>query len=286
MNCETASPAIPTWKSCRPLWFRICTPARIAWIAASMLLAPLRCRYRFEPERLQVYILVRDLYSPLQDLVTAFGHQNIPLDRITLLDTGSTSPACLAELQRLQELGCCWRRIDKLDQVFGPYAPWLSRSLRRQLRASRYPVLITDADLAFPAAMPANWLEQLFSALNRHRFVSKVALPLTTVDLTVHKQDQIVNHERALLHHPAYLFITSLFLRSHPGFAVCTTDTTLALYRPARHFSTFSVRLPTGYALRHLPWYHEFVNSDEYRYYTNHKLHHFGEWSSRFTSPN
>jgi hypothetical protein len=275
-----ATTASRAWKRCRPLWFRINTPARIAWIAASVLQAPFRRRFRVDPARLQAFILVRDLHSPLQGLVAAFQQQGIPLGQITLVDTGCTAPACLAELQRLQALGCRWHRLPLAEQAFGPYAPWLSPALGLQLRASRYPVLVTDADLAFPAAFPADWLEQLFTALNAHRFVLKVALPLVTAQLTVPQHHQIVAHEQGLIRHPAYRLLTALLLRRHPGRAACTTDTTLALYRPARHFSTLSVRLPARYALRHLPWYREFVASEEFRYYTAHKLALFGEWSS------
>jgi hypothetical protein len=275
-----ATTASREWKCCRPLWFRLSSPARIVWIAASLLAAPLRRRFRCEPQRLQAFILVRDLHSPLQGLVAAFQQQGIPLDRITLVDTGSTAPACLAELRRLQTLGCTWHRVPPDEQAFGPYAPWLSPTLRRRIRASPYPFLVTDADLAFPAAMPPNWLPELFAALNAHRFALKAALPLITGDLTVPRCQQIVAHEQGLLRHPAYRLLTSLLLRRHPGRFACTTDTTLALYRPARHFSTLSVRLPGRYALRHLPWYREFVESGEFRYYTAHKLTLFGEWSS------
>jgi hypothetical protein len=279
-DATPATTASRAWKRCRPLWFRINTPVRIAWIVASVLLAPLRRRFRFDPARLQAFILVRDLHSPLQGLVSAFAAQGIPLGRITLVDTGCTAPECLAELRRLQELGCPWHRLPPAHQAFGPYSPWLSPVLRHQLQASRYPVLVTDADLAFPAAMPADWLERLFTALNRHRFALKVALPLSTVQLTVAQHEQIVAHEQGLMRHPAYRLLTTLLLRRDPGSAACTTDTTLALYRPAGQFSTLSVRLPHRYAVRHLPWYREFVDTEEFRYYTTHKLALFGEWSS------
>jgi hypothetical protein len=275
-----ATTASRAWKSCRPLWFRINTPARVAWIALSVLLAPLRHRYHCQPEQLQAFILVRDLYTPLQGLVKAFQQQGIPLGRITLVDTGSTAPACQAELQCLEALGCRWHRLPADEQAFGPYAPWLSPALRRQIRTSAFPYLVSDADLAFPAAMPADWLPDLFDALNAHRFALKAALPLRTGDLTVPQSPQIVAHEQALIRHPAYRLLTALLLRRHPGRAACTTDTTLALYRPARHFSTLSVRLPAPFALHHLPWYQEFVDSEQFRYYTSHKLALFGEWSS------
>lgn len=203
--------------------------------------------------------------------------QGIPDPSITLVDTGTTAPSCLDELQQLEALGCRWHRLPQSEQAFGPYALWLSPFLSRMIRSEAYPYLVTDADLAFPSAMPTNWLRELFAALNTHRFALKAALPLHIGDLTVAQRLQIVAHEQALIRHPAYRLLTALLLHSHPGRAACTTDTTLALYCPARHFSTLSVRLPTLYALRHLPWYQEFVDSEEFRYYATHKLALFGE---------
>lgn len=275
-----ATTATSEWKRCRPLWFRINTPQRILWIACSVLLSPLRRHHPLDPSRLQALILVRDLHSTLQPLVAIFQDQGIPLARILLVDTGSTAPACLAELRRLETLGCQWHRLPPAEQAYGPYAPWLSRTLRRQLSASSHPYLLTDADLAFPPTLPADWLSQLHAALNAHRFALKASLPLRTDDITVADRERIVAHEQGLIRHPAYRLLTRFLLRRHPGHAACTTDTTLSLYRPARHFSTLSVRLPAGYALRHLPWYQHFIESEEFRYYTAHKLPLFGEWSS------
>jgi hypothetical protein len=280
LRSTPATSATSAWKRCRPLWFRVNTALRIAWIGCSLLLAPLRRRYSFDPNKLQALILVRDLHSCLQPLVEAFQRQGIPLSRIILVDTGSTAPACLTELGRMESLGCVWLRVPPTEQAFGPYAPWLSPALRRQLRGNPHPYLVTDADLSFPPGVPDDWLQRLLGALNAHRFVLKASLPLRTDDITVADSERIVAHERGLMLHPAYRLLTSFLLSSDPGHFACTTDTTLSLYRPARHFSTLSVRLPVRYALCHLPWYQEFLESEEFRYYTDHKLPLFGEWSS------
>ncbi len=280
MTSTAATTASRAWRRCRPLWFRIGVLGRIAWITASLLIAPLRPRYRFDPARLQAFILVRDLYSPLEDLVAALSQQGLLAEHIILLDNGSSSPACLAVLEHLQRQGCRWLKVPSAEQGFGPYALWLSPVLRRQLQRDPYPFLVSDSDLACPNRLPAGWLPALFSALNQHRFALKIALPLRTSDISVPQRAMIRAHERSLLRHPAYRLLSLLLLRRHPGRALCTTDTTLALYRPARRFSTFSVRLPVRYALRHLPWYQPFVISAEFRYYKTHKLSLFGEWSS------
>jgi hypothetical protein len=275
-----ATTASRAWKRCRPLWFRIGTPARILWIVTSLLLAPFRRRYRYDPSRLRAFILVRDLHSPLQGLVAAFQQQGLPLERITLVDTGSSAPACLAALQRLRDQGCRYWPVPPAEQRFGPYVVWLSPHLRRELHQHPYPYLVTDADLQFPPNLPNNWLPKLFTTLNSHRFALKTSLPLRTGDLTVPQRAHIRAHERSLFRHPAYRLLSLLLVRRPAGQAVCTTDTTLSLYRPARCFSTLSVRLSPRYGLRHLPWYASFADSEEFRYYTTHKLSLFGEWSS------
>ena len=275
-----ATTASRAWRRCRPLWFRAGALGRIIWIATSLLLAPWRPRYRFEPARLRAFILVRDLHSTLPALVAALRQQGLLAEHITLLDNGSSSPACLAVLENLKQQGCRWLKVSSTEQGFGPYALWLSPILRRELQSDSYPFLVSDSDLACPTRLPADWLAELFKALNQHRFALKIALPLRTSDISVPQRAMIRAHERGLLRHPAYRLLSLLLLRRHPGRAVCTTDTTLALYRPSRRFSTLSVRLPVRYALRHLPWYQPFVNSAEFRYYTSHKLSLFGEWSS------
>jgi hypothetical protein len=144
----------------------------------------------------------------------------------------------------------------------------------------RYPFLVSDPDLAFPPNMPNDWLATLFRSLNAHRFVLKVAPSLITDGITIAHRESVCAHEKALAQQGAYQFLTRLLLGQRPGEAVCATDTTLALYRPARFFSTLSIRLPYTYSLLHKPWYSEFCETEDFQYYQSHKLKLFGEWSS------
>lgn len=268
------------WQRCRPLWFRLPRLLRILWILASIALGPLQQRWRFDSRRLRAVLLVRDLHSPLRPLVDGLLAQGLLAEHILLLDSGSSQPVCLDTLLSLQQRGCRLFRLPSADQRYGPYAAWMCPELRREIRRWRYPYLLSDADLAFPATLPADWLQQLFDTLNRHGGVLKVALPLLISDLTVDNREAIRAHETALIQDSAYRRLSRLLLGDTESAAVCPTDTTLALYRPSPCFSTFSIRLPTCYALRHLPWYSDFCDSAEYRYYQSHKLALFGEWSS------
>lgn len=268
------------WKRSRPLWFRLPRLFRIGWILAAVALGPWQRRWPLDPERTRALLLVRDLHSPLPGLVESLLQQGLRAEHILLLDSGSTSPTCLATLESLEQRGCRWIRLFPHEQRFGPYAPWLSPRLRAQIRSWGYPFLVSDPDLALPATIPSDWLAQLFRILNQNRSVLKVALPLAINDITVQNSDAIKAHEQGLHRQPAYRLLTRCLLGKSSEATVCTTDTTLALYRPAPFFSTLSIRLPLRYAIRHLPWYSEFCSSTEYRYYQAHKLALFGEWSS------
>jgi len=268
------------WKRSRPLWFRMPRLMRIVWILAALVLGLLRRRWPMDPVRIHALLLVRDLHTPLPGLVKSLVQQGLLAQHILLLDSGSTNPVCLASLEDLQQSGCRWIRLSPQEQRFGPYAPWLSSRLRAEICGWHYPYLVSDPDLAFPSSIPNDWLAQLFCMLNQHRSVLKVALPLAISDITVQNSAVIKAHEEGLQRQRAYRLLSRCLLGQRSEATVCTTDTTLALYRPARFFSTLSIRLPLRYAIRHLPWYDEFCTTHEYKYYQAHKFDLFGEWST------
>ena len=59
------------------------------------------------------------------------------------VDTGSTLPDCLNELQRLN-LGCSWIRLENSEQRYGPYSIWLVDRLQCVIRSQKYPYIVTD----------------------------------------------------------------------------------------------------------------------------------------------
>jgi len=268
------------WQQDRPLWFQIPRLWRIIWIFTALLLAPWQRRWPFQPRRVQAFVLVRDLHSSLYALVDNLLHQGLLPQHIFLLDSGSTSPACLATLASLAQRGCQLVQLSAAEQRFGPYAPWLSATVRQLISASQLPYLVTDPDLALPTTIPNDWLAQLFQTLNDHRYVLKAALPLAIDDITVTNSNAIQDHEQAIYRQTGYRLLSRLLLGKQPQAHICTTDTTLALYRPGQLFSTFSIRLSSEYSIQHLPWYQHFCLTPEYRYYQRHKLPLFGEWSS------
>lgn len=269
-----------SWKSSRPLWFRLPRLLRICLILSAVVLGPFQRRWSLAPHRIRALLIVRDLHSALPGMVETFLQQGILAKNIFLLDSGSTNPDCLSTLKTLEEIGCCLIRLSPQDQHFGPYAPWLSPTLRAKIRYWDYPYLVSDPDLVFTATIPGDWLAKLFAVLNMHRSVLKVALPLSIDDITVQNTAAIKAHEDGLYHQQAYRLLTRILLRKSSESTICATDTTLALYRPSKVFSTLSIRLPPQYSIKHLPWYVDFCSSHEYKYYQDHKLDLYGEWSS------
>jgi len=272
------------WKRSRPLWFRLPRPLRIGWIITAMALGPLQPHWILNPKRIRALLLVRDLHSPLHLLMESLLQQGLLAEHILLVDTGSTNPGCLSALSALEKRGCRLINLSQQEQCFGPYAPWLSPTLRRQIRSWRYPYLVSDPDLAIPANIPSDWLAQLFNMLNKHRALTKAALPLSVNDITVENTAAIKAHEEDLIRQWPYRLMSRCLLGKSSKSAICATDTTLALYRPGKRFSTLSIRLSSRYAIKHLPWYESFCQTMEYKYYQKHKLNIFGQWSSSPTS--
>jgi len=268
------------WKKCRPLWFSLPSLCRVFAIFSYLLLSFLRKRWVFDPQRIHVIILVRDLFSALPALIDAFLEQGVLANNIIILDLGSSALPCLDTLTSLEQFGCSWIRLSTYDQSFGPYTPWLSSTVKRLVRSWRYPYVITDPDLFVPSQIPADWLSQLFETLCSKRFALKVALPLSIDKISVENSFSIISHERDLVNKWPYRLLTRLLLRDIPGAYVCPTDTTLAIYRPSCFFSTFSIRLSADYQVEHLPWDSDFCATPEFQYYKAHKLTAFGQWSS------
>jgi hypothetical protein len=158
-------------------------------------------------------LLVRDLYSTLPPLVDGLLAQGLQAAQILLLDSVSTQPACLDTLSSLHQRGCRWIRLPFPIQRYGPYAVWMCPELRREIRSWRYPYLLSDVDLAFPATLIAGWLPQPFASLNCHGGVLKVALPLQFSDITADNRDAIRPHETALIHNVVYRHLSGLLLR-------------------------------------------------------------------------
>lgn len=265
--------------STRPCWFRLPTVVRLLWFLWSLITFPLRSRYFWQPNRLHAVLIVRDLYSPLPALVEELHAEGIPYSQILLLNNGSTAPSCLNTLDQLQQRGCQILTASSRSLLQGPYGIWMDPSLGLPTDFWRYPFVLSDPDLDL-AKIPRGWLRILLQLLNQYRWTSKIALGLRTDDLTAPAVESVRNWEQHLSQRFPFNLLNNLLLCPGVPCRICTTDTTLALYRPQRHFTTISIRLEGDYQIRHLPWYRVFLQTQEFAYYQAHKFNCFGHWSS------
>lgn len=265
-------------KANRPHWFECSKLERMLVIASYILSSPFRRKWPYSPSSVKVYLLVRDVYSPLVDIITNLLEQGVLRSNILILDNGSTSLSCFEAFKSLANQGIKCLRVPDDYERYGPYAFWIKNSLH-QIDFPEYPFIVTDVDLAFPREVPSDWLAQMFRYLSAYPQVPKVSLSLSLSNLSVPTASSIIRHEVKLFTRPLYRLLSFLFIRSDLPGSFVTTDTTFSLYRPRQPFSTFSIRLPYPYTLRHLPWYSGFIHSKEYEYYMLNKLSSFGHWS-------
>lgn len=262
----------------RPIWFQTHAFYRCLWIAWSVVLAPFQRHYSCDPSRLHAVIIVRDLYSPLESIILAILAEGVPSRNILLVNSGSSSLACLEKLTRLEEKGCQVLALSPDSYSQGPYAIWLNSSISLPPSFWDYPFLLTDPDLDLNG-IPDGWLNTLFQLLNQHRWVSKIGLGLRIDDLSCPDSKSVGQWEECLSQRFPYNLMSKVLVKSVSG-RVCPTDTTLALYRPLRHFTTLAIRLEGHYRICHLPWYSSFLKTEEYSYYQQHKDPGIGKWSS------
>lgn len=263
-----------------PCWFRLPPGLRLLWLLWAMISAPFRRSYAWQPDQLHAVLIVRDLYSPLPALVDELHSEGIPYAQIILLNSGSSAPSCLDLLEQLQHRGCRILMASPGSLAQGPYGIWLDTSLALPAGFWKYPFVLSDPDLDL-SGLPHGWLRILLQLLNRQRWTSKIALGLRTDDLTAPEVDAVRHWEQQLSQRFPYGLLNRLIRSQVLPTRICTTDTTLALYRPLRSFTTLAIRLEGPYRIRHLPWYTAFAQTQEYAYYQRHKQPAFGHWSSR-----
>ena len=262
----------------RPIWLSAPQGLRMLYILHRLATSPWRKKWPYISERIIAIIIVRDLYSNLTPLVSEFCRQGIQAKNIWLIDTGSTSRECLKTLKNLSGMGCKLIKPEGEEHKSGPYIAWLNGDIRKSIRKLDYPFLLTDPDLAFKVNTPTDWLEKAFDTLMKHAYVTKVGLPLCTEGIDKMLYESVQKNQNDLYQHWFFRRLNAITMKKTKGH-ICATDTTLALYRPKTPFSTFAIRLAFDYSLKHLPWHSTYRNSTEFKYYCDHKLQSFGEWS-------
>ena len=264
--------------STKPLWFSGGRLYRLSYLLSSLWHIRSLQTFDFEPQRVLVFLISRDLYSCLDSIIEKCTLAGILPKNIFILDQGSVSEKCKEAYSAYQSQGVNVLSVFKNSEALGPYVVWLDDSIVRIHREYNYPYIVTDTDLRFPESYPEDWLERMFYFLNKHKIMSKIALPIKVSDIDVDNSDKIVSHEGNLGSSFIYRLL-GFFSRESSPSRVCQTDTTFSLYRPGAAFSTISLRLETDYEIFHMPWYRSFVTTPEYEFYRNKKRAEFGMWS-------
>ncbi len=224
----------------------------------------------YNAERLQVFVINKNYFSTLAPLVKAFKNAGIKYSNIYIIDMGSTSPATIREYTYLRSNGV--RIITPSSLRFGPYTIWKHFTFMA-VKQWPYPFLVTDSDICLPDSLPNDWLERLYDVLVRTPHILKTSLELDLNNIDCPRKNEVVLHESNL---KAGLIRALLSLEAIGRFQ--GTDTTISLYKPFPYFSHLSIRLNKPYCALHLPWYTSFLSSNEYKFYSEKRDPHIGDW--------
>jgi len=261
----------------RPHWFRVGRIGRILYVASQFCLSPLQRSLNVAPKDITAFLIVRDIVSPCEAIIDSLRAEGVLAENIIILDTGTTFKPSKIILTMLKERGHRVISLESTEQQFGPYALWRCARLRRLLPA-RAPFFVTDGDLEFPCNKGTGWLSVCIDMLNYYKYVPKISLSLRLDDIDTVDAELVCRHETALKENILFRTLGRLLLDNKVGCYFCPTDTTASLYRPNKLFTTFSLRLK-NLQIRHLPWYREFRESEEFIYYKKNKVKSFGMWS-------
>ncbi len=208
-----------------------------------------------------IFIVVRDLLSPLQQLVgwlERAGH-----DRIVLVDNDSTYPPMVEHLAATPHtvVRCGWN--------MGHRSPWLSGAIFEMAHDEQY--IVSDPDIVPDEGCPLDAVEHFAEIIEAHPEVHRVGFGLRIDDLPDHyapKADVIAWE--------------SPFWKEEiePGLYSAPIDTTFALARVPRPSSRPSIRTGPPYVARHLSWYDNTAEpTEELLYYREHSDRSLTHWT-------
>jgi tetratricopeptide (TPR) repeat protein len=207
-----------------------------------------------DPWQIPIFINARDRLGCLRQLVDWL--QQAGYEKIYILDNASTYQPLLDYYSVLEEQGI-W--VLKLRQNLGHTALWQSGILEKL--DIRTPYVYTDPDVLPLEECPRDFVADLLGLLRKYPWLEKAGLGLYYEDITYfdaaakrawEKQFYQVQIEKEVYFAPV--------------------DTTLALYRDARHYC-IEEAVRTGGCLmcRHLPWYYDYERlPEDERYYLEH----------------
>lgn len=208
-----------------------------------------------------IFVIVRDLLSPLQLLVgwlERAGH-----DRIILVDNASTYPPMVDYLATTTHtvVRCAWN--------MGHRSPWLSGAVFELADDEMY--VVTDPDVVPDNDCPLDAIDYFAEVMAAHRDVQRVGFGLRIDDLPDHyaPKADVIAWETPF-------WETEIT----PGLYSAPIDTTFSLARVARPSAMPSLRTGAPYVARHLPWYENTAEpSEELLYYRQHSDRSLTHWT-------
>jgi hypothetical protein len=211
--------------------------------------------------QIPIFIIVRDLLSPLQQLVAWLeraGHE-----RVIFVDNASTYPPTVEYLTMTDHtvVRCGWN--------MGHRSPWLSGAVFDLAHDEAY--VVTDPDIVPDVDCPLNAIEYFAEILATRSGVHRVGFGLRIDDIPDHymPKDDVIAWE-------------SPFWRDElaPGLYSAPIDTTFALAGVPRPSAMPSIRTGPPYVARHLPWYDNSAQpSEELLYYRQHGDRALTHWT-------
>lgn len=206
------------------------------------------------PWQIPIFINARDRLDCLRQLVDWLRQAGY--EKIYILDNASTYQPLLDYYGTLEEQGI-W--VLKLRQNLGHTALWQSGILEKL--DIRTPYIYTDPDVLPLEECPKDFVAELLGLLRKYPWLEKAGLGLYYEDITYFDAAAKRNWEKMFYQVPV-----------EAGVYFAPVDTTLALYRDARHYCIEeAVRTGGRLMCRHLPWYYDYERlPEDERYYLEH----------------
>ena len=206
------------------------------------------------PWQIPIFINARDRLDCLRQLVDWLRQAGY--EKIYILDNASTYQPLLDYYSKLEEQGI-W--VLKLRQNLGHTALWRSGILEKL--DIRTPYIYTDPDVLPLEECPRDFVADLLELLRKYPWLEKAGLGLYYEDITYFDAAAKRAWEKQFY---------QVQIDKEVYFA--PVDTTLALYRDARHYCIEeAVRTGGRLMCRHLPWYYDYERlPEDERYYLEH----------------
>ena len=207
-----------------------------------------------DPWQIPIFINARDRLGCLRQLVDWLRQAGY--EKIYILDNASTYQPLLEYYSKLEKQGI-W--VLKLRQNLGHTALWRSGILEKL--DIRTPYVYTDPDVLPLEECPENFVADLLELLRKYPWLEKAGLGLYYEDITYFDAAAKQVWEKQFY---------QIQVEKEVYFA--PLDTTMALYRDARHYCIEeAVRTGGRLMCRHLPWYYDYERlPEDERYYLEH----------------